>query len=77
MRSIYKIANEIHHDWKHVNYAALPYLRAMGDLDSINDNYGQDSAKSVILYFLSNATSWRGDTARRIKAEFKQLLKGV
>ena len=25
--------------------------------------YGYDTAKSVVLYFLSNATSWRGEVA--------------
>ena len=47
----------------------------MGSLDSINDTYGYDDAKSVVLYFLSNATTWRGDDARRIKAELKSLAK--
>jgi len=29
----------------------------------------------IVRYFLSNATTWRGETARRIKAELKQMLK--
>lgn len=29
--------------------------------------------RSIVLYFLSNATTWRGDDARRIKAELKKL----
>lgn len=74
MRPICEIAREINADWKKVNYAAKPYLDAMYGLVSIDDNYYQDSAKSVVLYFLSNATSWRGDTARRIKAELKGML---
>jgi len=28
-----------------------------------------------VRYFLSNATTWRGDTARRIKAELKEMLR--
>lgn len=55
--------------------AAYPYLDAMLDLNSIKDSYGHDSAKSIVLYFLSNASSWRGDVARRIKAELKELVK--
>jgi hypothetical protein len=30
----------------------------------------------VVRYFLSNATSWKGDKAREIKAELKAMLKG-
>jgi hypothetical protein len=44
-------------------------------LDSITDNYGADSAKSVVLYFLSNANTWRGEHAKRIKAELKGMVK--
>ena len=71
MRPIYQIANEIRKDWKKVSPYAEPYLDAMGHIDDINDDYYLDSAKSVVLYFLSNATGWRGDTARRIKSELK------
>jgi hypothetical protein len=76
-RPLYEIAREIRKDWgPKVNYAAKPYLDAMGDLDSINDDYGQDSGSSIVAYFLSNATSWRGETAKRIKAELNAMLKG-
>lgn len=74
-RSLSTIANEISKDWKPVNYAAKPYLEAMYSLDKITDTYIQDSAKSIVLYFLSNASSWRGETAKRIKAELKAMCK--
>ena len=69
LRPIYSIANEIRMDWKKVYFGAVPYLNAMLQLQSIDDNYGMDSAKSVVLYFLSNAGTWRGETAKRIKKE--------
>jgi hypothetical protein len=47
----------------------------MATLRSINDDYGCDSAHSIVIYFLSNATTWRGETARRVKAELKALSK--
>ena len=72
-RSLSEIAREIRKDWKQVNYAAKPYLDAMSDMDSINDNYGYDSGKSVVLYFLNNAGSWRGEVAKRVKAELKAM----
>ena len=72
-RPLYEIASEIRKDWKPVYFGAVPYLDAMSTLDSINDNYMFDSAKSVVIYFLSNATTWRGDTARRVKVELKKM----
>ena len=72
-RPLYEIASEIRKDWSPVNFAAKPYLDAMRELSSINDDYYADSARSVVLYFLSNAASWRGENARRIKAELKSL----
>lgn len=75
MRAIYDIANEISNDWKNVNFAAKPYLEAMYCLNSVTDNYGYDSGKVIVLYFLSNAGSWKGETAKRIKSELKQLTK--
>lgn len=73
-RPLYEIASEIRRDWgSKVNYAAKPYLSAMSGLSSISDNYGYDDARSIVLYFLSNASSWRGENAKRIKAELKAL----
>ena len=74
-RPLYEIAKEIKSDWKNVYFGAKPYLDAMATLNSINDNYGFDSGKSMVLYFLSNASTWRGETAKRIKAELKAMTK--
>lgn len=75
-RSLSEIAAEIENDWANVNFGARPYLDAMFELNSITDNYYQDSAKSIVAYFLSNASSWRGETAKRIKAELKAMMSG-
>ena len=72
-RSISIIARDISNNWAKPYFGAVPYLRAMYSLDTIGDKYGQDDAKSVVLYFLSNATTWRGDKARTIKAELKNI----
>ena len=74
-RPLYEIAAEIRRDWKKVYFGAVPYLDAMQTLNSINDNYIMDSGKSIVLYFLCNASTWRGDTARRVKAELKAMSK--
>lgn len=76
MRPLYQIASEIRKDWgKKVNFAAKPYLEAMECLNSVTDSYGYDTGKSVVLYFLCNASTWRGDTAKRVKAELKAMTK--
>jgi division protein CdvB (Snf7/Vps24/ESCRT-III family) len=72
--SLSKIAYEIEKDWKNVNYAARPYLDAMKQLNSINDKFGYDDARSIIAYFLSNASSWRGPKAKEIKDKLKKML---
>ena len=74
-RQPYEIAADIRADWKNVYFGAVPYLDALGSLRDINDNYYADSAASVVRYFLSNATNWRGDKARAIKQELKTILK--
>lgn len=74
MRPVYEIAHDIRANWPKVNYAAEPYLDAMESLASPNDNFLFDSGRSVILYFLSNASTWRGAEAKRIKAELKAML---
>ena len=72
-RPLYEIASEIRKTWTKVSPYAEPYLEAMESLNTINDNYYFDSGKSIVLYFLSNASTWRGEDARRIKAELKEM----
>ena len=72
-RAIRSIALDIQSDWVNVNYSAKPYLDAMLDLYSINDPYYHDTAKSVVLYFLANAFTYRGERAKALKAELKAL----
>ena len=74
IRSLSTIAADIRRHWPKVYFGAVPYLNAMASLNSITDSYYYDSAESVVLYFLSNATTWRGDDARRIKTELKAML---
>ena len=75
-RPLATIAREISNDWKQPYFGAVPYLGAMRSLISINDEFGADSAKSVVLYFLSNAQSWKGPVARGVKAELKAMAAG-
>ena len=73
-RPIYAIARDVTADWRNVSPYAQPYLSAMLRLSSIRDRFYSDDARSIVLYFLSNAAGWRGETAKRLKAELRALL---
>ena len=75
-RPISSIARDISRAWPKPNYAAVPYLGAMLQLETINDAYGYDSGRSVVLYFLSNAAAFKGEAAKALKAELKAALNG-
>ena len=74
MRPIYEIAAEIKANWEEPYFGAVPYLHAMESLNKPTDMYGFDDAKTVVIYFLSNARYWRGEVAKRIKAELKAMF---
>jgi hypothetical protein len=73
--SIAQIAHLVNQDWKNVYFGAVPYLEAMRTMISIDEDYGLDTGKSVVMYFLSNAQTWRGETARAVKLELNKRLK--
>ena len=86
LRPINKIAAEIIAEWgpecctdprKCPAYQdfAMPYLWAMLNVSSVKDMYGLETADGIVLRFLSNVQNWRGETARRIKAELNSHLK--
>lgn len=75
VRPLSVIAQDIKKDWANVYFGAVPYLNAMRSLNSIDDSYGQDSARSVVMYFLSNASTWRGEVARNVKKELNAMIK--
>ncbi len=74
-KTISEVAEVIREDWKKVYFGAVPYLEAMFTLKTKNDNFGADSARSVVSYFLSNATTYRGEVAREAKKTLNKLIK--
>jgi hypothetical protein len=75
-RPLHVIADEIRKDWgSKVYFGAKPYLQAMQSLTNVGDNYGMDSGRSIVNYFLANAGTWRGETARNIKKELNAMVK--
>lgn len=74
-RPLHVIAADIRKNWAKVNYAAVPYLMAMTTMETVDQDYGCDSGSSIVLYFLSNARSFTGPEAKRLKAELKEMVK--
>jgi hypothetical protein len=72
---INELADIITRDWKNVNFAAKPYLEAMSSIVNIEDNFGEDKGRNVVMYFLINAQTWKGQVAREVKAELKKRVK--
>ncbi len=75
VRPLFEIAKEIRKDWAKVYFGAKPYLDAMAQLTYITDDYYFDSGKTIVLYFLGNASTWKGEKAKAIKAELKAMCK--
>lgn len=77
--SISEIATVIKRDWskqgKGVNYAAKPYLDAMFALSSVEENFIADDGRSIVAYFLSNASTWKGEVAKAVKKELNKRIK--
>ena len=69
------IARLIASDWKNISPYARDYLNAMKEINNIEGAYYADSAKSVVLYFLANAGTYRGENARAYKAILKEMIK--
>ena len=65
---ISEIAECILRDWKNVSPYAEPYLAAMETLHTVQQSYGPDSGKTVVFYFLANATTYNGIYAGMNKA---------
>ena len=75
-RPLYEIARDIRRDWLKPYFGAVPYIDALSALERVEDKYFYDSGQSIVAYFLANAGTWRGETARSVKAELKAMIKG-
>lgn len=76
-RSLMVIAQDILDHWTEPSQSrdwSMPYIRAMLRLETMDQSYGHDDAVDIVLRFLSNARGWRGEDAKRIKAELKAML---
>lgn len=76
-----QLCKEIRKDWRKSDgssamyFGAVPYFKAMETMSNINDNFGMDSGKMVINYFLANASTWRGSVAKQVKFDLNIMVK--
>lgn len=75
-RTFAAIAAEIKATWKKPYFGAVPYIAALSTVHSSDKNarYMYETAEGLVQYFLANATYWRGEDAKRIKAELKNMI---
>lgn len=73
-KPIWVYAQEIEESWPKVSIHARPYLDAMHQLYLPSDTYGYDDARDIVTRFLCNASGWRGEQAKRIKQELRELF---
>jgi hypothetical protein len=60
--------------WQQVIPYARPYLEAMLTMRSIEDNYIFERGESIVRYCLANLQQLKGEQARMLKDELKNLL---
>ena len=76
-RKLSEIAEEVKQDYesqgKEPYFGMVPYLDAMLSIHSSDPGarYLFEDASIIVAYFLANARTWKGETARRIKQELK------
>jgi len=75
MMSPQEIAAAIRADWPTVHPYAEPYVEALEQVQGGWDGkLMYDDARSIGLYLLGNLTRWKGEEARRVKAELKKAV---
>ncbi len=69
--SLQQIIALIYTDWGDtIDSYAAQYLNALdvNDCEALDDPVGNETAEIQVRYFLSNASGWKGATARAVKA---------
>lgn len=75
MQTPRQLVATIRADWKNPYFGAVPYLDALATLDSWDQSYMYDDAKGLGMYLLSNLRTYKGETAKAVKATLKEVTK--
>jgi hypothetical protein len=76
MRELRVIAREIASDWTQIsNGGAREALKNMATMGDITKPFFADpNGYSVVGAFLGHSIGWRGEVARRVKTELRQMM---
>ncbi len=75
-RPIHEIAKDIRKDWTKIDPRTNEYLKCLERMDRVNDMVGMEYGDMVVAHFLAFAAPrWRGEVARKIKAELNLVLQ--
>jgi hypothetical protein len=77
MPSVGEVARFIARAWPNVWFGAVPYLQAMASGTSFEpgESYIAEDQKTMVLYFLANAQTWKGPVAKATKDFLKAKYK--
>lgn len=77
MRTFAEIIQEIRTLWSKPYFGAVPYLDALGTINSSEPDatYGYVTVRDIVPYLLANMQTFRGPDARRVKAELKSMIQ--
>lgn len=79
-RPLAEIAFDIERDYrekgKPVYFAAVPYVSAMRQMytTDLGGNFYGDDAEGIVIRLIGNLSTWRGETATRVKTELKAAV---
>jgi hypothetical protein len=65
----------INADWANPYFGAVPYLDALEGLTTWDCSVEFESARALAPYLLNNLRTYKGETARFVKAQLKEVSK--
>jgi hypothetical protein len=76
MRALRDIAREIAADWHTIyNGGARDALASMHTMGAVTEPFGAGpNGYSIVGTFLAHSVGWRGQVARRVKTELREML---
>lgn len=70
-----EIVRTIRADWRNPYFGAVPYLDALEGLTTWDCTVEFESARALAPYLLNNLKTYKGETARFVKAQLKEVAR--
>jgi hypothetical protein len=72
-RRLHEIAEESVLNWPELYLDAVPSIHAMRRIEKTTDRCGMGDGEGLVRYCRVNARTWRGEVAKRVKAELREI----